>query len=431
MEALWTQTLTWLQSQLLNTNTAVQALWIVTALAIGFVGAIRPRNRLIRWRDGLPARAWVRPPVSALCDAMSPALALVVLWLYPFFGDYFGYGQRLVQAAVSLAIAWIAIRAGAALIRDRNLARAVAIIAWTLAALHITGLTTPLIGGLDALAINVGESRISVWTALTTTLALVVFLWLAVALAGLAERQLQHVSMLPSSLRVLLGKLVRIVLLSLAFLMGLNTVGVDLSALAVFGGAVGVGIGFGLQKVIGNFISGIILLADRSIKPGDVIAVGDSYGWVKHLNTRHVSVVTRDGKEHLIPNELLITETVENWSYSDNNIRLRLPVGISYNADPREAIGLMNEAAGECQRVLENPAPVTLLTGFGDNSVDLELRFWISDPAAGVSNVKSQVLLGIWDKLKQADIEIPFPQRDVHVRSMPEPAPPEATAESS
>ena len=174
---------------------------------------------------------------------------------------------------------------------------------------------------------------------------------------------------------------------------------------------------FGLQKIISNLISGILLLLDKSIKPGDVITIGDTYGWINSLGARYVSLVTREGKEFLIPNEDLITHQVENWSFSDNAVRLKVPVGISYHADVRLAMNLCVEAAKENNRVIGVPEPVCLLGGFGDSSVDLELRFWIDDPINGLGNVKSQVLLAIWDKFHQHNIEIPFPQRDLHIRS--------------
>ncbi len=202
----------------------------------------------------------------------------------------------------------------------------------------------------------------------------------------------------------------------------MSTVGIDLTAFAVFSGAVGVGIGFGLQKVVSNLISGVILLMDKSVKPGDVITVGETYGWINTLGARYASVVTRDGTEYLIPNEDIITQQVVNWSYSNNAVRLKIPIGISYKADVRKAIALCLEAAAEVERVVDQPKSVCLLKGFGDSSVDLELRIWISDPQNGVSNVKSQVLLLVWDKFHAHDIEIPFPQRDLHIRSA-EPVP--------
>lgn len=195
-----------------------------------------------------------------------------------------------------------------------------------------------------------------------------------------------------------------------------------MTAFTVFSGAIGVGVGFGLQKIVSNLISGVILLIDKSIKPGDVISVGDEYGWVNSLGARYVSVVTRDGTEHLIPNEELITQRVENWSYSNNLVRLRAPVGVHYKSDVRHAISLCIEAARATPRVLQDPAPVCLLKGFGDSSVDLEIRFWIQDPAEGMSNVLSEVLLRVWDRFHEEGVEIPYPQRDLHIRT-PAPAP--------
>ena len=183
-------------------------------------------------------------------------------------------------------------------------------------------------------------------------------------------------------------------------------------------GALGVGIGFGLQKIVSNFISGIILLMDRSIKPGDTIGVAGTYGWIQSLGARYVSVVTRDGIEHLIPNEELIVTRVENWSFSGKRVRLKIPVGVSYGTDVHQAIALCIEATEGLDRIVSDPKPVCLLKGFGDSSVDMEIRFWISDPQGGVSNIKSAVLLRVWDLFHENGIEIPFPQRDLHLRSV-------------
>jgi len=172
--------------------------------------------------------------------------------------------------------------------------------------------------------------------------------------------------------------------------------------------------------VVSNLISGIILLSDRSIKPGDVIQIGEVYGWISSLRGRYVSVVTHDGHEYLIPNEDLITQQVINWSYSDTKVRVKVPFGISYEADPHLVKSLAVEAMHDVPRVLKHPAPICLLKGFGDSSVDMELLVWINDPKNGVGNVKSDVLFKVWDMLKEHNIEIPFPQRDLHIKSDPE-----------
>jgi small-conductance mechanosensitive channel len=204
---------------------------------------------------------------------------------------------------------------------------------------------------------------------------------------------------------------------AVAFIMALAIVGVDLTAFAVVGGAVGVGIGFGLQRIFANLISGFILLMDKSIKPGDVIVVADSYGRVDALTARYVSVTTRDGVEHLIPNEELIINRVENWSHSQTLLRLRQVVGVHYNADLHKAIELCKEAAAETNRILNEPAPNCLVLEFGDSAVNLEMRVWINDPMNGRANVMSELLICIWDKFQEHGIEIPYPQRDLHLRS--------------
>jgi small-conductance mechanosensitive channel len=211
-------------------------------------------------------------------------------------------------------------------------------------------------------------------------------------------------------------KLSKFLLLVLAFLLALDAVGIDLTALTVFGGAFGVGLGFGLQRIASNFISGFIVLFDRSIRPGDVITIGDKFGWVQELRARYVVVRDRDGVDRLIPNEMLITNEVINWSFSDRNVRLKIPVSISYDNDPEQALALLSEAAMANPRVLAEPEPATRLMAFGDNGIELELRVWIQDPQAGLANVRSDINLAIWRAFKAAGIVIPYPQRDLHIR---------------
>lgn len=190
-------------------------------------------------------------------------------------------------------------------------------------------------------------------------------------------------------------KSLKIVLVTIAILIVLETVGLDLTTLTVFSGAVGLGLGFGLQKIISNLISGFMLLMDKSIKPGDVISVDDTYGWVNSLGGRYVSVVTRDGTEHLIPNENLITSKVINWTHSDSLTRIKLPIGIHFKSDVRQAIAHCLAATKGLNRVLQNPEPNCLLMSFGESSLNIEVRFWIKDAERGVRNIRSAVLINI------------------------------------
>ena len=288
---------------------------------------------------------------------------------------------------------------------------------WVVVALHLLGWLPTVLQGLDSMAMQVGSTRVSVLATLKLLLAVALLWVLALWLARIIENRISKADYVSASMQVALVKLSKFVLLVLAFLLALDAVGIDLTALAVFGGALGVGLGFGLQRIASNFISGFIVLFDRSIRPGDVITIGDKFGWVQELRARYVVVKDRDGVERLIPNETLITNEVINWSYSDPNVRLRIPVSISYNNDPEQALSLMRQVADANPRVLATPEPATRLIAFGDNGVELELRVWIPDPEAGLASVRSDINLAIWRAFKAAGIVIPYPQRDLHIRS--------------
>jgi small-conductance mechanosensitive channel len=245
-------------------------------------------------------------------------------------------------------------------------------------------------------------------------------LGLAFWISATLERRMKASTHVTPALQVALSKFSKFFLITIAFLLALNAVGIDLTTLTVFGGALGVGLGFGLQRIASNFISGFILVLDRSIKPGDVISVGGKMGWVEALRARYVVVRSRDGVETLIPNENLIISEVINWSYSDPNVRVKIPLSVSYDDDPEQAMAIMQQIAEENERVLADPAPSVRLMEFGDNGIHLELRIWVSDPEEGLGSVRSALNLAIWRAFKEAGITIPYPQRDVYIKSMPD-----------
>lgn len=288
---------------------------------------------------------------------------------------------------------------------------------WIVVALHLLGWLPDVLAALDAMAMQLGKTRISVLAVLKLILALALLWLLAMWLGRLIEQRISRSTYVNPGMQVALIKLSKFGLLVLAFLLALNAVGIDLTALAVFGGALGVGLGFGLQRIASNFISGFIVLFDRSIRPGDVISVGQSFGWVQALHARYVVIKDRDGVERLIPNESLIVNEVINWSYSDRNVRLKIPVSISYDNDPERAMDLLLQAARANERVLDEPPPAARLMAFGDNGIQLELRVWLADPEAGLATVRSDINRAIWRLFKEAGIVIPYPQRDLHIRS--------------
>jgi small-conductance mechanosensitive channel len=385
-------------------------------LAWGFRAATRS------WSDRLVLRIttqfrWLRIPVE-LRGLVVFCYAWLVLAIAGRGIAQLGAEHRLIGIAASLTGLWIVLRASSLLLRDVLLARAVATVAWIIFALDILSLLTPTEAALDNLAITIGTLRLSVLLVLKAVFVVAILLWIAHGLARIIGTRLQRVNALSPSVQVLTANLIRIALISVALLIGLNAVGIDLTAFAVFSGAVGVGVGFGLQKIVSNFVSGIILLLERSIKPGDVIEVGSTFGTVTYLGARYCSVRGRDGKEYLIPNENLIANQVINWSYSSPLVRLDAPFGVAYGSDLHAVRALAVEVAARTNRVLASPRPVCHVTGFGDSAVDMLLRFWIEDPTDGVTNIKGEVLLGLWDAFSERQIEIPFPQREVRIRDL-------------
>jgi len=278
-----------------------------------------------------------------------------------------------------------------------------------------------IIEQLDAWGFTVADTRFSVWTALVVVLVIVGVFLVARLGTRLAHNALRRLTRLNPSQRLLAEKLLTIVVWAMAILVGIDLLGIDLTALAVFSGAFGLAIGFGLQKTFGNLIAGILLLMDRSIKPGDVIAVTDgagneTFGQIKRIGVRAVSIVTRDEKEYLIPNENLMINQVENWSYSSKRVRIQVEVGVAYGTDMVLAEQLMLEAARQAPRVLETPSPTVWMKGFGESSVDFTVHCWIEDPEEGVGNVRSAVLKRLWALFQERGVEIPFPQRDLSLQ---------------
>lgn len=407
----------WLLDHVLHWQTGLQAGIVLCALIVARWIAPTLKKGVDRVAVNPKFPHLLKPIIRAVTPLSFPLVWLGLQWFSVFAAEAAELPSRLIVSVVSLLSAWVVIRFASGFIRDPGWARTLAVFAWTVAALNLVGLLDSTMSVLDSMAFSVGDIRFSVLGILKAGLVLAVFLWLAGVISRQAELKLTQANALSPSARVLLGKLMHIVLIAVAVLAALESMGIDLTALAVFGGAVGLGVGFGLQKVVSNLMSGVILLMDKSVKPGDVIAIDDTFGWINRLSARYVSVITRDGTEHLIPNEDLISQRVENWSYSNSLIRLKLPIGIAYESDVPKAMELAVSAAKDINRVLENPPPVCRLMNFGSDSVELELRIWIEDPQKGVANVQSDVLLAIWNIYHEHGVSFPFSQRDLHLRS--------------
>lgn len=418
LQALGADLQSWFETSVLVPATAIQAGLILAVLLVGGIAGSQLRRRLTGAFGQRQIWIGLHGLIGRIAELSVPIVWLILLLLVSEAGAQTSWFENhLLQTAAGLVGAWVVIRLVSGFMLNRLLARTMALTVWGLAVLFALGLLNPTLSLLDGVGVTIGEVRLSLLSAVKATLALAILLWVTLAVSRVLERRIKGSDSLTPTVQELIIKIAKIALVTLAFLLAIGSLGIDLTTLAVFGGALGIGIGIGLQKVVSNLVSGLLLLLDKSIKPNDVITVGETYGWVESLGARYVSVRTRDGIEYLIPNEDLITQRVENWSHSDKDIRVNIPVGISYDSDVHLAIELCKQAAGEVTRVLSDPAPNCLLRGFGDSSVNLEIRVWIDDPSEGRANIISEILLRVWDLFHKRGIGIPYPQRDLHLKS--------------
>jgi small-conductance mechanosensitive channel len=269
-----------------------------------------------------------------------------------------------------------------------------------------------------ALTLRIGSFGFSAYTLLSAVIALALVFWTTAIVSDSVERKISRLQNVRAATRALAVKLAQILIYVVAFLVGLDFVGIDLTTLTVFSGAVGIGLGFGLQKIASNFISGLILLMEKSIEEGDLIELADgTFGFVRRASARYTLVETFDSKEILVPNEDLITSRVVNWTFSNSSARVELEIGVSYNSDIELARDLILQAAAEHPRCAVTPEPACFLRTFGDSSVNFTLHFWVDDVTEGRWHPHSEVMFEVWRKFKDSGIEIPFPQRDLHIRS--------------
>jgi small-conductance mechanosensitive channel len=396
--------------QLLVIAVCFLAAWALRRLAVPRMRAwLHKRQGWPRWRLRVMVVVQKRLQLIFLVALLWTATGLMRLIFF------FPSRSYLVELAATIASAWLAISLAARLIRNVTLRR---FVMWALGiwvTLYYVGLGDETTAFLDRVAIEAGQFRMSLLTVIEALVVTGVLFMLARFVSRVGADRIRGNKGLSASVQVLSVKLMQIALYTAAVLIGLTAVGVDLTAFAFMSGAIGLGLGFGLQKVVSNLVSGLIILLDKSIKPGDVISLGETFGWISSLGARYVGVVTRDGKEYLIPNEDLITGQVVNWSHSNRFVRLDIYFGTAYGDDPHLVRKVAVEAAAGVKRVLSSRSPVCHIVGFGDSSVDYILRFWIDDPTGGLTNIRGNVYLALWDAFRANGITIPFPQREVKV----------------
>jgi small-conductance mechanosensitive channel len=383
-------------------------------LSLGLRKIFAPRlHEWMRTREAWPK--WRLRWLLVIHKRLGGIIFVLLIWAVVLAMREITWPSRsyLLGIIATLATAWLVVTFATRLIANPLLRSVVRYGAWIWVTLTMLGITDESEQLLDSIALELGETRISLWLLLQAAFILGVFFMVARFLSRTTSAQIKRNDDISPSLQVLLIKFLQVVLFGAAFFIGLRIVGFDLTGLAVLSGAIGIGVGFGLQKVVSNLVSGIIILLDKSIKPGDVITVGETFGWINSLGARYVSITTRDGREYLIPNEDLITTQVVNWSHSNDFVRLDIYFGTAYGDNPHDVRKLAIEAAASVDRVLEHRPPVCHIVGFGDSSVDYILRFWIKDPTDGLTNIRGNVYLALWDTFADNGISIPFPQREV------------------
>lgn len=412
------QLIGWFTSQVWTVDTAAQLAVLGVALFAGLTvrRILDPRLAEAIGKTRLNFRA--QRILHNLRRLVLPAavLAVTLAGMLVIGPDLLGFDPRLCRAAAKLLTAWIVIKMALQFVDNAFARNLFALTIWVIAALSILGLLDRATEMLDAVGMDFGQVRLSALTMIKGLMALFVLLYGALFLSGFLERRVAAIDGLTASSRVLLSKAIRIALVTFALLIGVTAAGIDLSLLAVFSGAVGLGLGFGLQKVVSNLFSGMLLLLDKSIKPGDIIELdNDVFGWVEYMGARYTEIVTRDNKSFLIPNEDFITQRVVNWSHGDTLIRLEVKFGVHYESDPHLVRKIAADAAVKVPRVVADPAPVCHLTEFGESALNFKLRFWIRDAEEGITNVRGLVMLALWDAFRENGIKIPYPHREVYM----------------
>lgn len=415
---IWDQVVTFSEGLVRPWN-AYQVAIALLLVAISLFAARVLRPRLYEWmksQEGLPR--WRYRYLVMVHRRLGLIFFVGLIWLVVLFMREVTWPSRsyLLAALANLALAWLIVVVVVRLVNNAFLRGVLRYGAWIWVTLSILGLSEEAMSLMDSAAIELGDARISLWVAAKAVLMLGVTIAAVRFLSRKTASTIHNNESVSPTMQVLFVKMLQVLMYGLAFIIGLRTLGFDLGGLAVLSGFIGVGLGFGLQKVVSNLVSGVIILLDKSIKPGDVISLGETFGWINSLGARYVSVVTRDGREYLIPNEDLITNQVVNWSHTNSFVRLDIYFGTAYGDDPHDVRRIAVKAAASVDRVLEYPnKPVCHIVGFGDSSVDYILRFWIEDPTGGLTNIRGNVYLALWDAFHDNGISFPFPQREVRL----------------
>lgn len=382
--------------------------WAINGALRAYVMRYAPEN----WKLGIGGINRVLFPLSTLIFVLI-GKSVLAYWQHT---SLLHLASRLLLAMAAIRLVVYAVRyiiAPGGLLK--TLENTISALIWMALALHLSGLLPQLIKTLEDIQFNIGKNPVNLLLVLQGMLTIVVTIFIALWISRLIENKMMGVEHVNMNMRVVLAKLFRIILLAIAVLIGLSAVGLDITLLSVFGGALGVGLGFGLQRIASNYVSGFIILLDKSMQIGDVITVESHYGVVSDLRTRYLVLRKLDGTEVIIPNELLIINPVINHSFSDHKARVQMPIQVSYDSPLELAMQLMSDIAKQHARILQTPEPAVQIKGFGESGIDLMLSIWIPDPEEGSSALQSEIYLKIWHSFQERNISIPYPQREIRI----------------
>ena len=399
--------------QLAILATALALSWASNGLVHRFVTLRAPES----WKVG----------VGGIKRALFPVTALVFVYLGKVIMRHWEQHTALLSLSATLLLAMAGIRLAVYALRYifnpssvlKSMENLISGTIWLVVALHLAGVLPEIVQGLEEAGFSVGKNRISVLLILQSVVTVIVTVVVALWLSRLLENRLMRAEQINMNFRVVMTKLVRILLTLVGVLVALSAVGFDITLLSVFGGALGVGLGFGLQKIASNYVSGFIILLDESVHLGDVITLDGHYGVVEQIRSRYLVLRKLDNTEVIIPNETLIASAVINHSLSDRRAKVQMPIQVSYEGDLDLAMHIMREAAERHPRVLDDPAPEVHLKGFGESGIDLQLSFWIPDPEEGSASLQSALYLDIWRAFQAQGVSVPYPQREIRILGTP------------
>jgi small-conductance mechanosensitive channel len=425
LKALISSTYQWLKAQIWTTSTLFEIAAIAFSVTLGTIIGRILYQRATRAIDSSNLPLSVKRIARSARRVLPAVVSLAVLFIITSISrlDPMNMDDSISIAAMKAMMAWIAIRLSLQFIQNSLLRSFATWTIWAVAALSIFGVLDESMNTLDGFAIQFGSFRVSILEIIKSVLLLVLLLYFATFVSSFFERKVLKTKNLSRSSQVLIVKIIRMILVVIAIIIGITSAGIDLSIFAVFSGAVGLGIGFGLQRSVSNLFSGMLLLMDQSIKPGDIVELekDGAFGVVTRMAARYTEIVTLDNKSYLIPNEDFITQRVVNWSHLDSLVRLQVLFGVHYDSNPHDVIRIATDAVkGIGGRIASHPAPKCYLKEFGDSALNFVMTFWIDDPQNDIFNVKGDVLLALWDAFQNNGIKIPYPHREVFMHDMTE-----------